>query len=74
MTAAAIIERPRSRKAGDGAEALHRIDTHEAVCAQRWEMILARIARLEAIVIGAAGTLILGMGGVIVTLMTKGLH
>ncbi len=34
------------------------IDTHEAVCAERWKETILRIRRLEHIMIGSAGTTI----------------
>lgn len=34
------------------------IDTHEAVCAERWDETISRIKRLENIMIGSAGTTI----------------
>ena len=34
------------------------IDTHEAVCSERWRETIIRIKRLEAILIGQAATLI----------------
>jgi hypothetical protein len=34
------------------------IDTHEAVCAERWKETIIRIRRLEHIMIGTAGTTI----------------
>jgi len=37
------------------------IDTHEAVCAERWKETILRIKRIEHIMIGAAGTIILLM-------------
>ena len=36
----------------------NQIDTHEAVCAERWKETILRIKRLEHIMIGAAGTII----------------
>jgi hypothetical protein len=36
-----------------------RVDTHEAVCAERYNGINARLKRLEGILIGAAGAIIL---------------
>lgn len=36
-----------------------RLTTHEAVCAQRYEGINARLKRLETILIGSAGAIIL---------------
>lgn len=68
----ATIDRSRPRRPVDAAEALARIETHEAVCALRWQQIMARIGRLETIIIGAAGTLIVGMAGIIMTVLLKG--
>jgi len=34
------------------------IDTHEAVCAERWKETILRIKRIEHIMIGTAGTTI----------------
>ena len=34
------------------------IDTHEAVCAERWRETIIRIKRIEHIMIGSAGTMI----------------
>ena len=39
--------------------------THEAVCAERYEMILFRINRLERILVACAGILIVGSGSVL---------
>ena len=36
-----------------------RLTTHESVCAQRYEGINARLKRLETILIGSAGAIIL---------------
>ena len=35
------------------------IDTHEAVCAERWKETILRIKRIEHIMMGTAGTMIL---------------
>lgn len=35
------------------------IDTHEAVCSERWRETIMRIKRIEHIMIGSAGTTIL---------------
>lgn len=35
------------------------ITKHEAVCAERWAETLSRIKRLEAVIIGGAGSIIL---------------
>jgi hypothetical protein len=37
----------------------HRISTHEEICALRYEQINARLKRLEQIILGAFGTVIL---------------
>jgi hypothetical protein len=41
---------------------------HEAVCAERWKEAILRIKRIEALMIGAAGTMIL----LLITLVTRG--
>ena len=45
-----------------------RLDTHEAVCAERWKETILRIKRIEQIMIGVAVTMIL----LLVTLLLKG--
>ena len=76
MTAAAFsadAARPRARRRhADDIDAISRIQAHEDVCEVRQGQILKRLDRLEAMVIGSAGTLILGMGGLLVTLLMKG--
>jgi hypothetical protein len=42
-----------------------RLSTHEAVCAERYEQINARLKRLEHIIMQAAGVMILSMAGTI---------
>ena len=42
------------------------IDTHEAVCAERWKETILRFKRIEHIMIGTAGTIILLLVGLIV--------
>ncbi len=42
-----------------------RLNSHEAVCALRYEQINARLKRLEGIIIKAFGVLTVGMAGVI---------
>lgn len=49
----------------DATEA--RLNTHEEVCAHRYEQINARLKRLEQIIIKAFGILTVGMAGVIWT-------
>jgi hypothetical protein len=41
------------------------VDTHEAVCAERWKETILRIKRIEAIMIGTAGTTILLLAGIL---------
>jgi|TARA_X000001388_G_scaffold73794_1_gene65979 predicted nucleic acid-binding Zn ribbon protein len=41
------------------------IDTHEAVCSERWKETILRIKRIEHIMIGTAGTTIVLLLGVI---------
>ena len=43
---------------------------HEAVCAERYKMILFRINRLERVLIGSGGAIIAGLVTIIVTLTT----
>ena len=45
------------------------LSRHEAVCAERWLEILHRVQRLEAFVIGANVTILLGMGGILANLI-----
>lgn len=42
-----------------------RLDTHEEVCAMRYEQINARLKRIEGIMIKASGIMLLSMAGVI---------
>ena len=43
---------------------------HEAVCAERYKMILFRINRLERVLLGSAGAIIGGLITIIITLTT----
>jgi predicted nucleic acid-binding Zn ribbon protein len=43
------------------SEVKAQIDTHEAVCAERWKETILRIKRIEHIMIATAGTLIIMM-------------
>jgi|TARA_R100001530_G_C4285319_1_gene146660 hypothetical protein len=43
---------------------------HEAVCAERYKMILFRINRLERVLLGSAGAIIAGLATIIITLTT----
>lgn len=42
-----------------------RLNSHEAVCAERYEQINARLKRLEGILMKASGVMLVGMSGVI---------
>ena len=42
-----------------------RIDTHEAVCSERWKETIERIKRLEMILIGAWGAALILMAGMV---------
>jgi hypothetical protein len=42
-----------------------RLNSHEAVCALRYEQINARLKRLEGILLKAVGVMMVGMAGVI---------
>ena len=45
---------------------------HESVCAERYEMIIFRIERLEKIMIVAAGAMILGLSSILTAIMIGG--
>lgn len=49
-----------------------RLTTHEVISAERYGTLLKRFDRLEMILIGSAGTLIVGMAGIIVAIVLKG--
>ena len=42
-----------------------RLDTHEAVCEERWKETIVRIRRLEHIVLGSGGATILLLVGLL---------
>ena len=42
-----------------------RLNSHEAVCALRYEQINARLKRLESILLKASGVMLVAMAGVI---------
>ena len=42
-----------------------KLNTHEAVCSERWKETIERIKRLEVILIGSAGALIVLMAGML---------
>jgi hypothetical protein len=49
-----------------------RLNTHEEVCALRYDGICARLKRLENIGVGAAGTIIMLLIGILFNLIQKG--
>lgn len=49
-----------------------RLSLHEEICALRYEVINARLKRLESILVTACGVLLTGMGGIIFTFLTHG--
>ena len=49
-----------------------RLNSHEAVCALRYETINARLKRLEGIIIKTGAVLIVSMAGVIWATIPKG--
>jgi hypothetical protein len=48
------------------------LNTHEQVCAFRYESICARMKRIESIGIGAAGTIIMLLVGILMSLLQRG--
>ena len=44
-----------------------RLNSHEAVCAERYNQINARLKRLEQILMTASGVMIVSMAGIIFT-------
>jgi hypothetical protein len=46
-----------------------RLQTHEEVCAMRYEQINARLKRLEGILMKTAGIMLCSMGGILWTLV-----
>lgn len=50
---------------GNISETEARLNSHEAVCAFRYEQINARLKRLEGIIIKAAGVMLVSMAGII---------
>jgi len=47
-----------------------RLNSHEAVCALRYEQINARLKRLEGILIKTAGVMLMSMAGILWTTLT----
>ena len=48
------------------SEVKAKLDTHEAVCAERWKETILRIKRIEQIMIVTAGTMIIMMIGLLI--------
>ena len=48
------------------------LNTHEQVCAFRYESICARMKRLESIGMTATGTIIMLLIGILVSILIKG--
>jgi hypothetical protein len=48
------------------------LNTHEEVCAFRYESICARMKRLESIGITACGTIIMLLIGILLSILLKG--
>jgi hypothetical protein len=46
-----------------------RLNSHEAVCAFRYEQINARLKRLEGILMKTAGVMLVSMGGILWTVL-----
>ena len=49
----------------NASEVKAKLDTHEAVCAERWKETILRIKRIVHIMIGTAGTMIVMMAGLL---------
>jgi hypothetical protein len=47
-----------------------RVTTHEAVCAERYAQINARLKRLERILMTSAGTMLVGMASLLAAIVT----
>ena len=47
-----------------------RLSTHEEICALRYEIINARLKRMETIMITCAGAMIMSMGGAVFMLIS----
>jgi predicted nucleic acid-binding Zn ribbon protein len=50
----------------NASEVKAKLDTHEAVCSERWKETILRIKRIEHIMIVTAGTMIIMMIGLLV--------
>lgn len=47
-----------------------RLSVHEAVCAERYMILLGRMGRIEKIIIAVSGTLMVGMAGLLAKILT----
>jgi len=47
------------------SEVKAQIDTHEAVCTERWRETLSRLRRLEQIMLGTTATMIVMLAGLL---------
>tara|TARA_R100001079_G_C4393598_1_gene128328 strand:+ start:431 stop:667 length:237 start_codon:yes stop_codon:yes gene_type:complete len=54
-----IVQTLNEQKQMNNTELDKRLSTHEAVCSERWLEILSRVRRLEMILIGAFGSIIM---------------
>jgi hypothetical protein len=45
------------------------LDTHEAVCAERWQSTITRLKRLEMIMIGFSGAIMILLTTIIIKLI-----
>jgi len=54
------------------SEVENKLVTHEAICAERYATFIHRVDRLERLLIAAAGVLIVGMAGIIMSILLKG--
>ena len=57
------MQRSRPVKTVDATDA--RLQTHEEICAIRYEQINARLKRIEGVMLKTAGVMILSMAGTI---------
>ena len=48
------------------------LTSHDAVCAERYNTFIQRVDRLESLMIKTAGALIVGMAGILVAIVLKG--
>ena len=49
------------------------LTSHEAVCAERYQTFIQRVDRLESLMIKTAAALIVGMAGILVAILFKGI-